>query len=236
MWKDGQYLASRLSQSITKETTKLRNFLSQYHSIVPEDERLEWANVTNFSSDFWYRDTFQHSTQVPRQIKLKAIEHHHLILRADEEIALVKKEMLASLMFYFEDWKKLTDAVADRNANVSSLYANGCLHLLQLARLKCEIIIRKQLSSFSEIVSLPEFSLDDFLSSKLTFSSSDVVTSENEEDPENTSVYAHSDYEYDSFSEDECSDQGDVNKSDSEGIYKHTILFHIIYLDLQMTS
>lgn len=65
-------------------------------------------------------------------------------------------------MFYFEDWKKLIDAVADRSANVSSLYANGCLHLLQLARLICEIIIRKQLSSFSEIVSLPEFSLITF--------------------------------------------------------------------------
>ena len=81
--------------------------LSQYHSIVPEGERLEWADVTNLSFDFWYRDTFQHSTQVPRQIKLKAIEHHHLILRADEEIALVKKEMLASLMFYFKDWRNL---------------------------------------------------------------------------------------------------------------------------------
>ena len=217
----------------------MKNLLSQYHNLVPEDERLEWADVTNLTSDFWYRDTFQHSIQVPRQIKLKAIEHHHLILRADEEIALIKKEMLASLMFYFEDWKKLTDAVADRNANVSSLYANGCLHLLQLAKLKCEIIIRKQLSSFSEIVSLPEFSLDDFLSLKLTFSSSDVVTSEYEEDPITTSVCAHSDDEYDSFgeydsfSEDECSDQGNINKSDSEG--KHTILFHIIYLDLQMT-
>ena len=179
----------------------MKNLLSQYHNLVPEDERLEWADVTNLTSDFWYRDTFQHSIQVPRQIKLKAIEHHHLILRADEEIALIKKEMLASLMFYFEDWKKLTDAVADRNANVSSLYANGCLHLLQLARLKCEIIIRKQLSSFSEIVSLPEFSLDDFLSLKLTFSSSDVVTSEYEEDPTTTSVCAHSDGEYDSFGE-----------------------------------
>ena len=105
MCKDGQYLASRLSQSITKETSKLKNLLSQYHNLVPEDERLEWADVTNLSSDFWYRDTFQHSIQVPRQIKLKAIEHHHLILRADEEIALLKKEMLAALMFYFEDWK-----------------------------------------------------------------------------------------------------------------------------------
>ena len=165
---------------------------------------------------------------MPRQIKLKAIEHHHLILRADEEITLVKKEMLGSLMFYFEDWKKLTDAVADRNANVSSLYANGCLHLLQLARLKCEIIIHKQLSSFSEIVSLPEFLVDDFLSSKLTFSSNDVVTSEYEEDPPTTSVYAHSDDEYDSFSEDECSDQGDVTKSDSEG--KHAILCSTLFI------
>lgn len=59
-----------------------------------------------------------------------------------------------------------------------------------------------------------------------------MVTSEYEEDP--TSVYTHSDGEYDSFSEDECIVQGDANKSDSEG--KHTILFHIIYLHLQMTS
>ena len=78
-------------------------------------------------------------------------------------------------------------------------FAGISLHLLQLARLKCEIIIRKQLSSFSEIVSLPEFSLDDFLSLKLTFSSSDVVTSEYEEDPTTTSVCAHSDGEYDSI-------------------------------------
>lgn len=216
--EDGQYLASRLSHSITKETSKLKNLLSQYHDLVPEDEKLKWADVTNLSSDFWYRDTFQHSVQVPRQIKLKAIEHHHLILCSDEEIALVKKEMLASLTFYLEDWKQLTDAVADRIVNVSSLYTNGCLHILQLARLKCEIIIRKQLSSFSEMVSLPEVSLNDFLSSKLTFSSSNVLTSEYEDYPTITCVYAHSaDDEYDSFSEDDCSDQGDVNKSDSEG-------------------
>lgn len=68
----------------------MKNLLSQYHNFVPEDERLEWADVINLTSDFWYRDTFQQSVQVPRQIKLKAIEHHHLILRADEEIALVK--------------------------------------------------------------------------------------------------------------------------------------------------
>ena len=110
----------------------MKNLLNQYHNLVPEDEKLEWADVTNLSFDFWYRDKFQHSIQVPRQIKLKAIEHRHLILRADEEIALIKKEVLASYMFYFEDWKKLTDAVAQRNTSICSLYTNGCVHLLQL--------------------------------------------------------------------------------------------------------
>ena len=111
---------------------------------------------------FWYRDKFQYSIQVPRQIKLKAIEHHHLILRANEEIALIKRKMLASHTFYFEDWKKLTDAVAERNTSISSLYGNGCVHLLQLELLRCEMMICKQLSSFGEEMSLPGLPLNDF--------------------------------------------------------------------------
>ena len=75
---------------------------------------------------------------MPRQIKLKAIEHH-LTLRAEEEIAFIKKKILASHMFYFENWKKLTDAVAERNTSISSLYSNDCVHVLQLKRLRCEM-------------------------------------------------------------------------------------------------
>ena len=80
------------------------------------------------------------------------------------------------------------------------------------------MMIRKQLSSFGEVVSLPELPLNDFLSSKLTFCSSDTVISEHEEEATITSVYNHSDDEYDSLSEDECSDQVDVNQTEGKYI------------------
>ena len=90
------------------------------------------------------------------------------------------------------------------------------------------MMIRKQISSFGEVVSLPELPLNDFLSSKLTFCSSDTVISEHEEEATITSVYNHSDDEYDSLSEDEYSDQIDVNQT--EGKYVCTLWFHIIIM------
>ena len=157
------------------------------------DEKLEWADVNNLSSGFWYQGLFQNNIQVPKQIKLKAIEHYHLILRADEEIRITKNEILGTITFYLKKWKEITDAVAIMKDQPGlDMYASGCINLLQLQRLKFEILINKLSSAFHNTLlsSTPTIPLDDFLMSKLSYAHDDAeddignVTDSEDEDNE----------------------------------------------------
>lgn len=49
LFTDGQYLASRLSQSISKVSAKLKDLITDYNNLVVESEKLKWAEVSNLS-------------------------------------------------------------------------------------------------------------------------------------------------------------------------------------------
>ena len=48
-YADGQYLASRLSKSITRESTRLKGLVTSYNGLAMESERLSWHDITELA-------------------------------------------------------------------------------------------------------------------------------------------------------------------------------------------
>ncbi len=166
---DGQYLASRLARSITSESAKLKGLLSEFNTLAPESDKLSWQEVTDLSSTIWFRGVLQSDSRVPKSIKLEAIAAHHMLLRADEELTLIKQEMI-SVITYLSDWSKLTHCISSLQAEQQP--QSGALCLLQLARLKCEKKLCSLTSTFAPHIAVPAvLPVDEFLLTKLEQSS-----------------------------------------------------------------
>ncbi len=82
----------------------MKKLLSRYNALAtPSDRVLSWAEAINLSTV-----SEQSSTSgIPRNIRLSAVRHHHLALRADEEVHIIKCEMKSSFSFFLDDWKCL---------------------------------------------------------------------------------------------------------------------------------
>lgn len=165
---DGQYLASRLSKSINQESAKLKQLILQFNALPANSAstvKLSWKDVTDLS--------FVHSPDldvgIPRKIKLSAIKHHHMILRADEEVQLLQTEMKAVVSFFQDDWQKLSSAVEQLKLLPGSKHNNGALHLLQLQRLVCECFLTDLMSTLFQFTNLPPLPVEKFLSSSLSY-------------------------------------------------------------------
>ena len=172
---DGQYLASRLSKNISQQSSKLKQLLTKYNSYHSTDV-LTWAEVIDLSSShWWHRGASNH--QVPKTIQLEAIKNHHLMLRAEEEMELIEKEMQATVSFYIKDWQELMHCVKEQSALPYTRYNSGALVALQLSRLRCEETLRKLVISFGPYIDLQNsLPLDQFiiLPSHVCYSSMEV--------------------------------------------------------------
>jgi hypothetical protein len=124
---DGQYLASRLSKGITQESLKLKQLITKYNSF-PGDQKIEWSDITDLTSVLWLQET---DAPVPKDVRLNAIKHHHLTLRADEEVCLLQAEMRAKLAFVMNDWQQLMTVVEQLKLQPGTKYKNGALQLLK---------------------------------------------------------------------------------------------------------
>ena len=139
-------MASRLSKSFTQQSSLIKAFNSLWPT-----ETLTWADATDLSSARWIGSALSVDEHVPKQVKLDAIRHHHLLLRCDEEIQLFKEEMKSTLSFYLRDWQQLFAGIEELP---HTRYNNGALSCLQLARLQCEGTLQDLMSSFSQFVDL----------------------------------------------------------------------------------
>ena len=157
---DGQYLASRLSKSITQESSKLKQLIQKYNSF-PGDKRIEWSDVTDLTSDLWLQET---DTPVPKDVRLNAIKHHYLTLRADEEVHLLQADMKATFAFVENNWQHLLTVVDQLKLQPGTKYKNGALHLLNMACLECEGLLLDLRSSYSQYIDLPPLPLERFCS------------------------------------------------------------------------
>ena len=161
---DGQCIASRLSKSLNQETVKLKQFVQMFNNL-PGERQITWEDGTDLSSSLLCHSTVM---GVPRNIKLSAIKYHHLALRSDEDINLLKNEMHSTFCFFLEDWKHLLSTIDEFKTKPCSQYYNGALNQLQLACLKCEGLLLDLRSAFNTFVDLPVLPVDEFMSKILS--------------------------------------------------------------------
>lgn len=107
LYTDGQYMATRISRAIQKETQKLSKLLAQYNSFDGRDhDEVTWSQVTDLSSSIWADDGIETENQeVPRNIRLTAINALEKRNRATEEQELIKQEMIMPLTIICESTK-----------------------------------------------------------------------------------------------------------------------------------
>ena len=160
---DGQYLASRLSKSITRESTRLKQHLSSYNSLADESDQLSWHEITDLSSLTSAQRVLQSDGGVPKSVKLDSIAAYHQILRAEEEIALIKHEMVTVISSFLKDREVLLNGILGLLSSNQSRYNIGCLFLLQLARLSCERKLCALTKSFGKYTQLPDIPCADFI-------------------------------------------------------------------------
>jgi len=86
-------MTARVSKSITAASVQLKKHLNDYNKI-PGVEQLSWQDVTDLSSPLWLFDSFNNISQpIPKSVKLASITNHNLIIRAEEEINILKSDM-----------------------------------------------------------------------------------------------------------------------------------------------
>lgn len=89
---DGQKIAIRLSRRINVVSKQLKNTLSKYNSGLNNHQQLTWEEATDLSNEL-YKGIIFASTEIPSSIKLQAVQQHHRVARAKEEISRLKEEM-----------------------------------------------------------------------------------------------------------------------------------------------
>ena len=141
---DGQYMASRISRLINKQTEKLKVLLNNYNKLVGADDCITWEDVTNLESSFWLQDDNLQSV-VPKSIRLQAINLLSKFHRALEEMHLLDEEMINVLIHHSQDHAALTNTIRSLECSATQ-FDRGCLCLLNLRLLDCI----KEIDSFSK--------------------------------------------------------------------------------------
>lgn len=158
---DGQYLASRLSKSIVKESESLKQLIKEYNKLVSPDEHLLWADVTDLSSSL-YQQSFDPSAEesmVPRSVKIEAIKYHYLSLRAQEDIDLLKEEMNNVIQHYVQDKTLLLQCVEE-----TSDIGHICLLKNELKRIDKELQCLSK--AYRPYIVIPDLPVDDIVESE----------------------------------------------------------------------
>ena len=131
---DGQYMASRISRLITKQTDRLKKLISAYNKAAEASNSVTWEEVTNLESSFWV-NVNDAEPVIPRPLKLQAINTLSKFYRAVEELGLLDEEMINVLVFHLQDHGILTSTIRSLESS-SSDNNNGYFCLLKLRLLK----------------------------------------------------------------------------------------------------
>lgn len=149
-WLDGHNMAARVSKSITAASVELKKYLSEYNNI-PGVNSLTWKDVTDLFSPLWLFDSFNGTSErIPKSIKLASITNHHLILRADEEISLLKQEMSCVIKYHQNHLQKLYHLIEE--SSTATLYGAGTKCLLLFKTVTVEKYLIKCVDKFSSFI------------------------------------------------------------------------------------
>jgi len=125
---DGQYMASRISRFITKQTAKLKALMNKFNAIIPANESVSWEQITDLSSSFWLgKDGIE--GDVHRSVRLQAINAYSKLQCATEELRMLDEEIINVVLFHVHDYKMLMDAIS--SADSSTCYGSGSICLLK---------------------------------------------------------------------------------------------------------
>ena len=149
---DGQYMASRISRGIQRETQKLKKLLHKYNQLV--SDHLSWKDVTDLSSSTWNPADGNNITLPPRSIRLAAIDAYVKKLRATEENELIKTEMRNVISFYLNQYDDINRLLDSFHSN--SEFSRGCLVLLNRNLSECKKRIFDNYSAFKDYTQLPQ--------------------------------------------------------------------------------
>ena len=140
---DGQYMASRISRLINKQTDRLKKLIS---ASAEASNSVTWEEVTNLESSFWVNANDAEPV-IPRPLKLQAINTLSKFHRAVEELGLLDEEMINVLVFHLQDHGILTSTIRSLESS-SSDNNNGYLCLMKLRLSDCTKEIKSCIDFF----------------------------------------------------------------------------------------
>lgn len=152
---DGQKIAIRLSRRINVVSKQLKSTLSKYNAGLNNHQQLTWEEATDLSNEI-YRGSIFPSTEIPSSIKLQAVQQHHRVARAKEEISKLKEEMNSVTEHYILKYQSISERIEELNSSFAGhLFTQGSLCLLN-KYLKVTSLKLKSLQCFLEYIPLPE--------------------------------------------------------------------------------
>lgn len=164
-YADGQKIAKKLCCNITKETKRVKTLLEDYNSALFElqtgDLPVSMSEILSLSSDFWADHLTSNQTdsqQIPLKAKEEITQAYFMIQRSDEEITLLRADMLATIKYWSRRRAIITDKLVQLATGSSSenLYLRGSKCLLQRLRWDAELHQVRATAMFSQCIDLPD--------------------------------------------------------------------------------
>lgn len=130
---DGQKIAKRLSVNITKETRTAKKLLQEYNTAASavNDAHIP-INVEEAllpDSDFWQTVAIPSSSVLSWSTKKDITSAYLLKKRCEEELCLLKEEML-NVLVYCRQFKELLNNLIDNTRSNEDQYSKGLASLL----------------------------------------------------------------------------------------------------------
>ena len=119
--------------------------LEKYNARLSPIQQLSWEDATNLNNEMHSGSIFT-STDIPPSVKLQAVQQHHKLSRAEEEIIRVKLEMVTCVNNCINRYYTV-----DNRMNV---FAKGSICLLKRCLKRCAIQL-KSFQCFLHHVALP---------------------------------------------------------------------------------
>lgn len=94
----GQQLAVRISKQVRSTNTRINKLLAQFNGMSPATE-LDFNSVKDPCAPA-YTSTVPSSSRVPYHVKRQSIDAYNMLIRSEEEIILVKKEMRLLVLYH----------------------------------------------------------------------------------------------------------------------------------------
>uniref|UniRef100_A0A1X7UAW0 CxC1-like cysteine cluster associated with KDZ transposases domain-containing protein n=1 Tax=Amphimedon queenslandica TaxID=400682 RepID=A0A1X7UAW0_AMPQE len=150
-YADGQKIAKKLSAQIKKETLSLKRLLEKHKLYKYED-------IINPNSDFWEPVDVMNVSAEVYKMRRSAIHNYLLLQRSEEELELLKQDMLNTLQYFKHKLELIKENQVTIMSEPQTLYNSGLSCLLLKYEHKILLLYNKSKEAFAPIVpALPFF-------------------------------------------------------------------------------